>query len=267
LCVGVAIASVVAGVVLIRKYRNEWAPVLLLSFGVFELGILPEAFQRADALHLLLAGAFILPGAVMLPTQRQRVSANSFLGRLGLFPLTMGVVVLVLAQPYYGDIYWSSVWFNSAETPLHQVSNDGRSVLVGSAQDQSNLTALLADLDSRAHRGQRVFVGPLNLRTANYNDTYIYFLLPQLTPGSFYLEMNPGEANGKNSQLAANLRKDDFLILTNRYDNLPDPDPSTRIGPNTPNIVVRTEFQQIAQEGPWSLYDRKIPRISNAAVR
>ena len=69
---------------------------------------------------------------------------------------------------------------------------------MASEADKLALSTILHQVDSRAHPGQRVFVGPLDLRTANYNDTFIYFLLPNLTPGSYYLEMDPGVANGKN---------------------------------------------------------------------
>lgn len=253
LCVVVAVCCVVVGIVLARRSRDEWTPVLLLTLGAFELGLLPQAFQRSDSLHIALVGCFVLPAAVLLPVWLLPGAVAKF----NLVLVAFGIVVLALAAPYYWRIYWSAARPGAVQDHVHLVSNDGRSVPVASAQDQKDLIAVLHELEARARPGQRIFVGPLDLRTADYNDTFIYFLLPHLTPGSYYLEMDPGVANGKTSQLATDLGRDDFLILTSQYDYLVDPDPATRFGSNVPNEIVRRDFDAIETRGWWTLYQRR----------
>jgi len=255
ICFAVACATVISGAVLFRRHRDQWEPVLLLALGGFEIGLLPQAYQRSDTSHLSLVGCFILPAALLLPAWRLR--AGPWLSRVNWTALVAGVLILLLARPFFGNLYWSETKTGNSAQNDNYISNEGRRVPVASATGRRQLTALLKVLDARAHRGQRVFVGPLDLRTSNYNDTYIYFLLPQLTPGSFYLEMNPGVANAKDSQLASDLERDDYLILTSSYDDMADPDSSTRYGPNAPNEVVAHQFEAIDTQGPWTLYDRR----------
>ena len=252
LCVTVAIASLTVGIVKTRRNREAWSAALLLILGAFELGILPQAFQHADAAHLAYTSCFVLPAAVLLPVWRpgRRWGVYSF----NVVPFVIGTVVLVLAWPVFGSIYRSAV---DSSVPVNTVTNDGRSVYVDSISDQEHLTAVLRMIDARSHRGDRIFVGPLDLRTANYNDTFLYFLLPNLTPGTFYLEMNPGVANGRDSRLASELGQDRFLVLTNRYDDIYDPDSATRVGPDAPNQVVKTKFRKVGSWGPWTLYQRR----------
>lgn len=252
LCVAVAIASLTIGIVITRRNREAWSAALLLILGAFELGILPQAFQRGDTVHLSYTSCFILPAAVLLPVWRpgRRWGIHKF----NALPFVVGTVVLGLAWPVFGGIYRAAA---DSSVPVNTVTNDGRSVNVDSISDQKDLTAVLRMVDARSHRGDRIFVGPLDLRTANYNDTYIYFLLPNLTPGTFYLEMNPGVANGRDSGLASELADDQFLILTDRYDDIYDPDSATRFGPDAPNQVVKTEFGKLGSWGPWTLYERK----------
>ena len=69
-----------------------------------------------------------------------------------------------------------------------------------------------------ASPGDSLFVGPQDLRRTNYGPTYMYFLLRELRPASYYMEMNPGTANREGSGLADELRRADWLILTSEWD-------------------------------------------------
>jgi len=170
-------------------------------------------------------------------------------------PVLLGVVVLALAGPGFADTYWSAAT-SSRSAPEPQATNDGRSVILGSEADAMDLAPILQYLDRLAGPGDRLFVGPSDLRTANYNDTFIYFLTPRLVPGSYYLEMNPGVANAANSRLPADLRGDQFLILSNRWNKLPGQVTTPAHGPDLPNQIVASEFEPIRTSGPWTLYRR-----------
>jgi hypothetical protein len=67
--------------------------------------------------------------------------------------------------------------------------------------------------DAMRLSGRRLFVGPGDLRLTNYNDTYIYHLLIDLHPATYYLEMEPGSANAPGSGLAEDVASADIVIL------------------------------------------------------
>ena len=88
------------------------------------------------------------------------------------------------------------------------------------------LRGVLSDVSAVTQPGQRLFVGPANLRRTNYNDTYIYGLLPELEPGSYFLEKNPDSANRPRSRLASDVATADVVILTTAYDGWREPNDS-----------------------------------------
>lgn len=108
---------------------------------------------------------------------------------------------------------------------------------------------------------ETVFVGPADLRTAFYNDLYLYTLLAPAKACSYFLEMNPLASNGPDSPLASELRRCDIVILTDRYGTT-EPNESRRRGPNAPNDVVAKEFRLVGSFGPWAVYERSDRRHS-----
>lgn len=101
-----------------------------------------------------------------------------------------------------------------------------------------------------------MFVGPLDLRRTNYGPSYMYFLLRQLEPASYYMEMNPGTANRERSGLSDELRRADWLILTSEWDGATEENDSQKYGSPEPNRVVRDEFCLRLGEGQYRLYER-----------
>ncbi len=253
LCVVVAVGSCVLGVFEVRRDPTAWGGVLVLVLGAFEVGILDQAFQRSDSLHLAFVACFVLPAALVVPI-RGPSSAPTWI-RPNVAPVVVGVGVVLLAWPYFGSIYRSAS--TSPSAPAETISNSGRSVILGSAADVTDLGKILGELDARSKPGDRVFVGPSDLRTANYNDTFIYFLLPDLETGSYYLEMNPGVANGTGSRLSSDIRSDEFLVLTSRWNSLPGASSVPPLGSDEPNQIVRSEFEPVVAAGSWTLYQRK----------
>jgi hypothetical protein len=81
----------------------------------------------------------------------------------------------------------------------------------------------------------------------------MYFLLRDLEPASYYMEMNPGTANRAGSGLADELRRADWIVLTTEYDFRRDSD---ELGPNEPNEVVRDLFCLQLESGGYYLYGR-----------
>jgi hypothetical protein len=118
---------------------------------------------------------------------------------------------------------------------------------------------ILTDLVRLSQPGQKLFVGPSDLRRTNYNNTFIYHLLPQLSPATYFLEMNPLSANRPASRLAADLQTADWLLLDRALDNWNEANRSNQFGSDAPNAVVRDHFELKTQSGTYLLYRRKEP--------
>jgi hypothetical protein len=116
--------------------------------------------------------------------------------------------------------------------------------------------AVMARVRARARPGDSLFVGPQDLRRTNYGPTYMYFVLDELEPASYYMEMNPGTANREGSGFADELRRADWLILTSEWDDWNEPNESTVNGPAEPNEVVRDDFCLRLERGEYRLYER-----------
>jgi hypothetical protein len=102
------------------------------------------------------------------------------------------------------------------------------------------------------------------LRRTVYCDTWIYHLFPQLTPASYFLEMNPGSANAPGSRLARDVASADWLILNRAWDEISEPNRSSEYGPDEPNNVVRTDFDLWAKYRPYLIFRNQ--RLRNLVV-
>jgi len=90
--------------------------------------------------------------------------------------------------------------------------------------------------------GDRLIVGSGDLRQTPYTETFFYYLLPQLEPGTHYLEMEPGITNTEDSDLAEELSEADVYIASTLYDNWDEPNASMDLGSDKPNQVIADEF-------------------------
>ena len=83
--------------------------------------------------------------------------------------------------------------------------------------------------------------------------------MPQLSPATYFLEMNPLSANRPNSRLAADVERADWLVLDQALDNWAEPNRSMEFGSDAPNAMVRDHFELAKQSGTYLLYRRKKP--------
>jgi hypothetical protein len=105
--------------------------------------------------------------------------------------------------------------------------------------------------------GRRLAVLPGDVTSAFYGDTYLYFLAPRFAPSTYYLEMNPGVANGVGSRLADDLRHTDFVVLDPRYDRNGREGDAGRPRSTAASQVLAQEFTEISRHGPWRLLARR----------
>lgn len=222
----------------------------LLAIALFSAGLLPQMLQRDDVVHVLYVACVPLAFLPVLLASIMRDRGSHW----SLAAATVGVVFAVFLTARAVDRSIGVGVF-----PSYAVTNEGRSFPLPSQADAHDVQLLLADVDRLAVPGQRLFVGPRDLRRTNYNDTYLYFLLPKLTPATYFLEMNPGSANAAGSRLAGDIRSADLLILTDAYDHWSEPNASRDFGSTEPSDVVRDEFCEVATRSHWALLTRCAP--------
>lgn len=250
LCASVSINVILGFVVNNKRYATSlvW---LVRAIAILSAGLAPLALQRADVWHLTYTGAAVVALSV--------VSLGVIFSKhAALWPRSQVVCVLLSIVCLVAINLTTTT--KSYRALTGQFSLNGRSVpamhFEGHDDSPDQLNGLLRDIDRASRTGERLFVGPADLRFSNYNDTFIYFLLPKLTPASRYLEMGPGQANRQSSGLAEEIASADWLILTTRYELWNEPNASMEAGSAMPNEIVRLRFCRLADYGAWRLLRR-----------
>lgn len=246
-------ASVVASFVLLVAGALLRSRVSL-AVGLASLATLPHTLGRPDEVHVL-AGcvlSLVLLPAVVITLVRQLDTRSR--------PTAVLVLVIVAAAGF-------GVARASATGNLGPLLNT--LTMHGANIEHGGRTFPLADRDTRRHvqrivdaagaaapAGSKLFVGPRDLRRTNYADTYIYFLLPEFEPASFYVELEPGTLNQIAKRSVAELARADLLILTSRHDDWREPNASRRFRSAAPNRYVTSHFCVRAHSGTYTLLVR-----------
>ena len=249
---------VVVAILAVRRDPTGLRPRVLLAVAAFSVGILPQALQRADGTHLAwvscVAMAFV-PVAALEVIRHRRPHWPTRTVALTTTAVVFAVVVLLITDPTartYADYSLQSVGVHRSTSTM---SHRGRIFYYGRADDATAATQLTAEVERISKPGQRLFVGPQDLRKTPFSDAFFYYLLPQLTPATYYIEMDPGVANATDSGLANEVRHSDLLILSSSWNYWSEPNKSRDIGPNAPNDVVRSQFCLVGTYGPhYKLY-------------
>ncbi len=259
LLVSVAIL-VITGIWAVRRDRTSIRPRVLLAVAGFSLGIFPQTLQRADATHLAwvacVALAF-LPIAGMEIVQAHRPQWRVRSVGLGCGAAVLAVLVFIIPNftvRFYTDYALQTF---GVHRRAYMISNRGRIFYDGNPGDAAGANELVAKIDQIAKPGDRLIVGPQDLRRITVSDAFFYYLLPQLTPGTRYIEMDPDLANAPDSALTGEIRRADILILSSAEDYFREPNDSSKIGPDAPNVAVRQDFCLVGSYGPhYKLYTR-----------
>jgi hypothetical protein len=251
----VSLALAVAGGIRARLSSPRRCRLLVIS--AFAVGLAPEMLQRLDVTHVLLVGSIWV---ALVPVAGFELLSGSRLPKRPLVFVAVGLAAAVLVG-CIGSFYVSQADYGELPLPGHvlataSVTNDGRTLPVGSEVLAAQLRALLAVVDHETRPGQRLFVGPSDLRFTNYNETYLYWLLPKLTPATYYLEMNPGLANRPGSRLASDVATARWLILSRRYAMWSEPNGSVVAGSDAANKVVAKDFCVTNRQGPYEVLER-----------
>ena len=273
LCVHLLVSALnlAAGIVAVRREPAQMRGRLLLAVALLGLGLTHYALQRFDFNHMLFSlflSLSLLPLSifVLLPAKTGTVFARIRPG-LALF-IAFTAMQVGLSQFCLLYYKWLSEglkhpFAREVSTKHHDsdlgifIRQHGRSFSFRTEEEAGTTESMLTELDKLSSPGQRLFVGPGDLRRTNFNDTYIYYLMPQLRPATYFLEMNPFSANAANSRLGSDVKSADWLVLNRAWDYWDEANDSRQLGPDGPNVVVREEFDVIGEYGLCLLYRNK----------
>lgn len=216
------------------------------------LGLLPQAFQRLDADHLL----YVLAVAGgLLPASLDRL-LDGRLRRSTALALA-GVVLTITAGTPISALFLSSFESRHPFEARGWLHRNDRGLPSRNRHELLAFSVLGPLLDSQAIPGDRLFIGPQDLSRTRYSDLHLYFLFPDLTPASYYLELNPNSANRPGTRLTNDLAHADWLLLSSEWDQSDDATSGALDGDSRPNAIVRKNFLRVADYGLWNLYHRR----------
>ena len=247
-------ALVVLGVRAVRHDRGSRSARTLLVLGVFCAGLLPQALQRADTTHLAWVSAVpigLLPIAVTEMLSRRGRATDA---RTRAHPLIAAVapfVLLLVLVPHftlrtYADATAQTFGYHRES---YTIRHGGRTFYYGRLDAVEAVNAMLPDIDKLKRPGDRLFVGTGDLRKTPYSEAFLYYLLPDLPPATYYIEMDPGVANAPDSGLDRELEHSDIVVLSSIRDDWEEPNDSRTFGSNAPNEVLARDFTKVGSYG------------------
>jgi hypothetical membrane protein len=230
--------------------RNEL--VVLLTAGLFAVGILGQGVQRPDSTHLAWVTIASWPLLVPLFTEiigrwRQRARSDSIVARAGFAPTAAFGAVAVLmfvVAPFYTYrpyVLHTRVAVGALPDP-YRVERNGREFYFGAPDAASTLQAAMDDLDEWSKPGEKLIVGPYDLSRTYYNESFVYWMFPELEPGTYFIEMDPGVADAEDSGLADEVAGADWILLTKYWSDWNEPNISSEHRSQAPNEVIADSF-------------------------
>ena len=246
--VGCAALLLVVGIRTFRRDRSSLNNRLLLAIALFSLGILPQALQRDDSTHLAWVSCVVIafaPLALMelLRSRRPTWSMRRCAAICGAGLLALIVVVIPYSEVRsYADYTLQSFGIHRS---AHEIRRGDQIFYYGRYDAWLGLQELIPAVEKIEKPGDRLFVGTGDLRKTPFSEAWLYYMFPELTPATYYIEMDPGLANADDSSLAADVASADWVLLTGFWDGWYEPNTSIDYGSDAPNQVVRDDFCEV----------------------
>jgi hypothetical protein len=217
--IGVLIACTV-----VAWRRAPWDPEArrLASIALLSIGLLPQALGRVESVHILnvaCVAVALVPTAAASPLVLGKVGSD--VGRLAAVAGT-ALAVLALSQTWLEGVeanYLRALGTNedpvsaSYDRRENWVTRGSRSFPFFSADQADQVNGALDAIEEVTAPGDRLVVGPEDLRRTFLNHTALYHLLPELEPGTYHLTMAPGTANRSGSRLPDDVAEADAVVL------------------------------------------------------
>lgn len=217
---------------------------VLMVASLFGIGLLPQAMQRPDSAHFLWVSAVIGPLAIIAILEWVRHRYPRTHPRYQLLSGTSAFAVVVFALiPFYTVRTYADLAVRSltGQLDVREVSRNDRYFYLGDERPWRATLEVVDDLGAMIRPGDRLFVGPVDLRQTAYSDAFFYHLFPEAIPATYYIEMDPGLAN-QDPRLADDVSSADWLILTRFWSGWIEPNSSVEFGSDLPNQVVEDNF-------------------------
>jgi hypothetical protein len=241
----IVIAVPIIGRYAVKRDPGRFQARVLLAAGLFGLGMISQGIQRVDSAHfswVSCVSVALLPVAVF-EALRLRTHGDGRFWRRTLCALAIPTAVVLLFPHFTG---WSYADFVAQTFGQHrlafEISRNGRTFYYGRPDVAQSAQDLLAVVPQFAEPGDRLFVGPTDLRKTPYSDAYLYYLLPEYPPGTYYIEMDPGVANAEDSRMASDLASSDIVILSGVWNDWSEPNDSRKFGSNASTEVLHRKF-------------------------
>jgi hypothetical protein len=218
---------------------------VLMAASLFGLGIISQALQRPDSTHLAWVSVVSWPvvvalGALAIGRAGRFAARPDGAMRAGLLSGLVAAVVLVVICPFWTYRTWAlqtRVALGDLPPPF-LIERDDHRFWVGDPVVAQAVNEMLPDLDAITDPGDVLIVGTGDLSRTVYVDTYIYWLFPELVPGTRFVEMEPGITDVAGSGLADEIAAADVIVLTNTWSGWVEPNTSVEFGSDEHNRAV-----------------------------
>ncbi len=255
-----ALLTAITGLVVTRRHRDRPTGPVLLAIGALQLGLLPQAFQRPDSTHLAWVSCVVLsflPAVVAEWLAVRRAGddlaepAPARRGWRTAAAVAAPIVVIVALVPFYtARVYVDLVdQTRTGDYVGYPVVNGDRRFYLGNAEFARDAQQLVDALRTKAEPGDKLIVGSSTLRRTQYSDAFLYFLLPDLPPGTRYIEMDPGVANAADSGLADEVRRSQWVVKSHLWDGWNEPNTSMDLGAREPEQVLHRDYCRVGEYG------------------
>ncbi len=227
-----------------RRGARDEHNMVLLAAGIFGLGLLPQAMQRPDSTHLawVAIGSWPLLVASIADARGRRNPRRSW--SPGITGAGLVLALMLVVAPFYTyRSYLLHTRVSVGDLPLpFLVERDGRRFWFSDPNVANAFNDMIVELDALTEPGDRLIVGTADLSRTVYNDVSVYYLFPELTPGTYFIEMDPGIADAEGSGLADDIEAADVLVLTNIWGGWIEPNATMRRGSQEANQAVADNF-------------------------
>ena len=260
------ILNLLAGVKSWMRQPKVVEHALHLSVAILGGLISHQALQRADDVHVCMT-AFLSISLVpwsLVTLLRRGEETRKWHGALA-SAVAIALLMTVAFRPFRSFYEHGRLALHGNDLVSISVKNGDRAYPVASLQLFQPLDRIVSFLEAHSTPGERLFVGPADLRRTNYSESYLYHLLPKLKPATYFLEMNPLSANRPDSRLASDVASADWLVLSNRFDDWPENNASAKFGSDAPNEVIRRQFTTVLVRPPFIVLRRSSAMQSGAA--
>jgi hypothetical protein len=264
-----AIAFVTAvGIWAVRRDRTSIRARAVLAGGLLSLGVVSQSLQRADSTHIAWVSCIsiaLVPVAMMevLTAWERSASSGAIRAALGrharLLACAIPIAGMFIVVPNFSfrTYYDYSLLSFGHHRESYVIRRGDRIFYYGEPTIAAGANALVPVADQYVRPGDRLFTGTVDLSRTYMSEAWWYYLFPETTPGTRYIEMDPGIADAKGSGLAHDLLTSDVVILSNVQREWVDPNESSEFRDQTPNRVLQREFCMVGEFGDVPDYLRE----------